>query len=210
MDGVLVDNREAHIDAFAVFCERNGVPFGRATLEKYFGMGNEEIMPLLLPETLIEKKGIAALADEKEAVYREIYADAIEPVRGLVAFLGALRSAGVRLAVGSSGMKKNVDFVLDACGIREFFDVVVSGDMVTRCKPDPEIYLTTAHLLGLAPSECVVIEDSFAGIRSANAAGMSVVGLSTTFPHERLAQEAQTDLLAADFTELSVEAVLGL
>lgn len=206
MDGVLVDNREAHIDAFAIFCERNGVPFERATLERYFGMGNDEIMPILLPAELIRRKGLDALAEEKEAIYREIYAATIEPVRGLVGFLHALRGAGIRTAVGSSGMKKNVDFVLERCGIADLFDAVVNGDMVTRRKPDPEIYLEAARLLGLEPSECVVIEDSLAGIESGHRAGSRVIALTTTFPREKVST-AHPEMIVADFTSLTPESV---
>jgi len=202
MDGVLVDNYEAHINAFALLCERNGIPFARETLDKLFGKGNEEIMPVLLPPELIQRKGLAALSDEKEAFYRELYADTIEPMRGLMPFLHALRAAGVKTAVGSSGMKKNVDFVLERCGIADCFDAVVSGDMVSRCKPDPEIYLKNAELLGLEPAECVVIEDSPAGIESANRAGMAVVALTTTFPYEKIAT-TKTDLIVPDFTPLT-------
>ena len=209
MDGVLVDNREAHIDAFALFCKRNGIPFARETLEKFFGMGNAEIMPVLLPPEVIQRKGLAALSDEKEATYRELYADTIEPVRGLLPFLHALRAAGMKTAVGSSGMKKNVDFVLEKCAIADCFDVVVNGDMVTRCKPDPEIYLKSAELLGLEPAECVVVEDSPVGIESANRAGMAVVALTTTFPYEKIAT-TKTDLIASDFTSLTPAVVRQL
>ena len=123
-----------------------------------------------MPEEVIREKGLAALGDEKEAVYREIYAPEIEPMPGLVALLGKLRDAGIRCAVGSSGCRANVDFVLEKCDIESFFDAKINGDMVTRCKPDPEIYLTAAAALGLAPAECVVFEDAKAGIESARRA----------------------------------------
>lgn len=118
-----------------------------------------------MPEEVIREKGTAALGDEKEAIYREIYAPEIEPMPGLVALLDKLRDAGIRCAVGSSGCRANVDFVLEKCDIESFFDAKINGDMVTRCKPDPEIYLTAAAALGLAPAECVVFEDAKAGHR---------------------------------------------
>ncbi len=158
MDGVLVDNQDIHIEAFHVICKKYGVPFnGREDFMKLFGMGNEQIMAVLLPEQA-KTMGWRALADEKESLYREIFEKIIAPVKGLPEFLHALKAEGYKIAVGSSGSKENVEFVLEKCHIGEYFDVIVNGDMVTHCKPDPEIYLTTAEKLGLKPEECAVVE----------------------------------------------------
>ena len=135
MDGTLVANSPVHIRAFEIFCDRYGVRGWKEKLGQAFGMGNDDIMRLIMPEEVIREKGLAALGDEKEAVYREIYAPEIEPMPGLVALLGKLRDAGIRCAVGSSGCRANVDFVLEKCDIESFFDAKINGDMVTRCKP---------------------------------------------------------------------------
>lgn len=207
MDGVLVDNRDAHFDAFIEFCHTYGIELDRDKLTCLFGMTNDEILPAILPAELIEEKGLKTLADEKEAVYRRIYAKSIAPVNGLIPFLKELKAAGFKLAVGSSGNTQNVNFVLNACGIKEYFNVIVNGDMITKGKPDPEIFLLDAKKLGLKPEECVVIEDSFAGIKAARNAGMSVIAMATTFPPE---QHEDYDLLVNDFTELSVEKINSL
>ena len=187
MDGTLVDNTLAHMRAFEIFCARYGVTGWKEKLSQAFGMGNDDIMRLIMPAELIRERGLASLAEEKEAIYREIYAPEIRPVEGLVPLLESLRAAGVRCAVGSSGCRANVDFVLEKCRIGEFFDARISGDRVTRCKPDPEIYLTAAAALGMAPAECVVFEDAKAGIESARRAGVGcVVALATTLPREVL------------------------
>ena len=117
MDGVLVDNRDIHFEAFKVFCGRHGYRCTDEQLLPLFGKGNDEIIPELLPADYIEKHGMDALSDEKEVVYREIFADKIEPAPGLVAFLHDLRSHGIKCAVGSSGPTANVNFVLEKCGI---------------------------------------------------------------------------------------------
>ena len=126
MDGTLVDNSAVHIQAFEIFCARYGVRDWREKLSQAFGMGNDDIMRRIMPEEVIRAKGLAALADEKEAVYREIYAPVIRSVEGLADLLGRLRAAGIRCAVGSSGCRKNVDFVLEKCGIEGCFDAIVS------------------------------------------------------------------------------------
>lgn len=209
MDGTLVANSPVHVRAFEIFCDRYGVRDWKEKLGQAFGMGNDDIMRLIIPEELIREKGLAALADEKEAIYREIYAPEIEPVAGLVELLGNLRKAGVRCAVGSSGCKANVEFVLEKCGIGKYFDVKISGDMVTHCKPDPEIYLTAAAGLGLAPAECVVFEDAKAGIESARRAGAGrIVAIATTLDRQTLAEETEADLIVDDFRSVDLAEVL--
>ncbi len=203
MDGTLVDNTQAHIRAFEIFCARYGVTGWKEKLSQAFGMGNDDIMRLIMPAEVLRERGLASLAEEKEAIYREIYAPEIHPVEGLVALLESLRAAGVRCAVGSSGCRANVDFVLEKCRIGEFFDARISGDRVTRCKPDPEIYLTAAAALGMAPADCVVFEDAKAGIESARRAGVGrVVALATTLPREVLEREMDADVIGTTFADL--------
>lgn len=203
MDGTLVDNTLAHMRAFEIFCARYGVTGWKEKLSQAFGMGNDDIMRLIMPAELIRERGLASLAEEKEAIYREIYAPEIRPVEGLVPLLESLRAAGVRCAVGSSGCRANVDFVLEKCRIGEFFDARISGDRVTRCKPDPEIYLTAAAALGMAPAECVVFEDAKAGIESARRAGVGcVVALATTLPREVLERKTDADVIGETFADL--------
>lgn len=210
MDGVLVNNMAVHFRAFAAMAERyhlraeEGVDFSHLN-----GRGNDDIITALFPAELVAQKGVQALADEKEALYREIYAPEIAPTAGLVRLLGELTGAGLRCAVGSSGPRENVDFVLRECHIEPYFEVRISGDMVTRCKPDPEIFLTAAHRLGLEPSECLVFEDAISGVRAAKAAGMKVIALTTTHTREQLLREG-AEIVAEDFTTISMEDIHSL
>lgn len=210
MDGVLVNNMSVHFEAFAAMAERynltaeEGVDFTHLN-----GRGNDDIIGALFPPHIIAEKGVEALAAEKEALYREIYAPKIAPVAGLRELLAEIRDAGLRCAVGSSGPRVNVDFVLDRCAIEPYFDVRISGDMVTRCKPDPEIFLTAASRLGIAPEDCLVFEDAKAGIAAAKAAGMKVIALTTTHTREQLSP-AEPNLIVSDFTEVSLEQIHAL
>lgn len=209
MDGVLVDNKVEHVEAFVEFGKRYGVEIDGNSLGWMYGKGNDEIIPRLLPAEVVESEGMKKLGDEKEAIYRDIYASTMKPVPGLVEFLEDLHANGVRIAVGSSAPVENVDFVLNGLGIRRFFSVFVNGDMVTRAKPDPAIYLLSLEKLGLPASQCLVMEDSFAGIESANGAGIKVVALATTNTAEALTK-AQVEMIVPDFTSLSYSKIAEL
>ncbi len=203
MDGVLVDNMSIHIAAFDKFCTSYGAEEVGDRLIACAGMGNEQIMRLMLPAEVIERKGIETLSIEKEALYREIYAPIIEPVAGLVEYLRELNEQGIKCAIGSSGCKENVEFVVDHCNLAPYFSAYVYSDLVTRCKPDPEIYLTAARLLDLDPSECIVVEDALVGITAArNAKVAKVIALTTTLPKERLLEESDADDIVRDFRDL--------
>lgn len=206
MDGVLVDNREAHIEAFIQLFKRYGKDFNGRELLPYFGMTNDAIFEGIAPD-LKAAYGTEALAKEKEMIYRDIFARTMKPVDGLVDFLKALKEAGIKTAVGSSGNSDNVNFILRGCHIEQYFDVIANGDMITRSKPDPEIYLLAAEKLGLRPEECVVCEDAFVGVEAARKAGMPVVVLATTYPRR---EHKDYDILIDDFTQITVGDILAL
>lgn len=210
MDGVLVDNRDIHFRAFEIFCSRYGADGSSERLVPLFGMGNDDIMRTLMPPEVVQARGTAALSDEKEAIYRQIYEPVIEPVRGLREFLASLKEAGIRCAVGSSGCADNVRFVLEKCSIDQYFDACISGDMVTRCKPDPEIYLTAAASLGLPAVECLVFEDALAGIEAAERAGMHVTAVATTLPREVLEKRVGAENVIDDFTQTNAARVAAI
>ncbi len=206
MDGVLVDNRDAHIEAFTRLFKKYGVPFDREKFMPSFGMTNDMIFARQAPE-LLERYPLEQLSLEKEALYRSIFEESIAPTRGLVDFLKSLKEHGIKIAVGSSGNTNNVNFVLSRCRIAEYFDAIANGDMISHGKPDPEVYLLAAKLLGLKPEECVVIEDAPVGIEAARRAGMAAVALATTFSRDRI---PDYDLLVDDFTQLGYEQVMHL
>lgn len=199
----MVNNLEVHREAFAEFFRRYGVERSFEELSRVFGMGNDDIMGELMPRDIVERVGIRELGYEKEAIYREIYAPRIVPQPGLLEFLAESEREGLRSAVGSSGYRANVDFVLERCNIGRYFSAAVAGDEVTRCKPDPEIYLTAAAKLGLEPHECVVFEDAEAGIESAKRAGIKVVALATTFDRAFL-EGTDADVIVDDFRNVNV------
>ncbi len=206
MDGVLVVNDEAHGKAFEVWAERNNIALPENFLSDYYGMGNNEIFPAIFGREL-SKEEIAKYGGEKEAIYREIYAPVAVPTKGLVALLDELEARGVKMAVGSSADIENIDMILDVCGLRKYFSAVSYSGLVERAKPAPDIFLLASKMLEVEPSECLVFEDAFAGIKAARAAGMHLGVLATSFPRE---QHNDYDILIDDFTQITASEIVSL
>lgn len=206
MDGVLVDNRDAHIEAFRITCDKYGVAFDREKFMPSFGMTNDLILNIIMPE-VIRTVDWRQIADEKEVIYREIFERTIAPANGLIQFLQGLKAKGIKIAVGSSGNTPNVNFVLTRCGIGEYFDAIANGDMITHGKPDPEVYLLAAQKLNLKPEACLVVEDAPVGIQAARSAGMAVMAVASTFRREDL---TDYEILIDNFTQVTPEDILAV
>jgi HAD superfamily hydrolase (TIGR01509 family) len=205
MDGVLVDNMEVHMKVFAQYARSLGVGTpDRKRVLSMNGMGNGDFMRAFFSDEIIEREGgIAAMSAAKEALYREMYAPELTPARGLIELIHDLRVHGVRLAVGTSAIGVNLDFVLDGLDIRKYFDVLVTSDMVARAKPAPDIYLRARSELSLRGDECLVFEDAVAGIEAASAAGIKSVALATSFDKPTLQKVPDVALAIDDFTEVN-------
>lgn len=207
MDGVIVDNRDAHLDAFVEFAKRYNTPLDPSDLLPLFGSTNEVIMNKLFGRSDFTAKQIEDLSQEKETIYRELYDPIMQPAEGLVDLLKSLKASGLKVAVGSSAPQVNVDFVLNRCGIAHYFDVTACGSEITHSKPDPEVYLLAASKLGIDPSRCVVFEDAHVGIEAARRAGMNVVAVASTFERKDL---NNYDMIIDNFRDINVTAIQKL
>jgi len=183
MDGVIIDSNPWHRVAWAEYTRRHGVEMTEAMQQRMYGKRNDEIVRDFLGTTLSEAD-VSAHGAAKEALYRKFMkpraGESLVP--GIREFLTRHRNSD--LAVASNAEAANVDFVLDAAGLRSLFRVVMNGAHVAHPKPHPEIYVRVAEGLQAAPEECIVFEDSHTGVEAGLAAGMRVVGIGTT--HEDL------------------------
>jgi len=202
MDGVIVDSNPYHRIALKKFCEQHGYQLSDKYLKaKIFGRTNADWLGELFQGKLTEKQ-IREYGEEKEQLFREIYAPQIKPVNGLTGFLHHLRDYQVPCAIATSAPKSNVDFVLDRIQIGDFFQTIIHGNMIKRSKPHPEIYQKTLEILRIPPQHIIVFEDSFSGVESASRAGCRVVGITTTHSREEL---SHTNMVIDDFEDLSIK-----
>jgi len=108
---------------------------------------------------------------------------------GALAFLEQVKKANIPMGLVTSSDDYKLEYVFSRIPIRKYFDTIVSADRITRGKPDPMCYLLAARDLGISPDNCYVFEDSINGIKAGNAAGMKVVGLSTSNTQESIAKD---------------------
>jgi HAD superfamily hydrolase (TIGR01509 family) len=203
LDGVIVDSNPVHVQVWGEYLRRHGVDNCTSLPERMYGRRNDEIVRDLFGQHLSTQEVLAHGA-AKEALYRQAMQAQLAQrlVPGVVGFLE--RHRGTPTGLASNAEPANVEFVLREAGLRDYFSAIVDGHQVERPKPDPQVYLRAASLLGILPRDCIVFEDSEAGVQSARAAGARVVALRTThacFP--------QADLVIENFLSPELELWLG-
>ncbi|ATB44013.1 beta-phosphoglucomutase [Cystobacter fuscus] len=201
LDGVIIDTTALYYRVWETFARARGrVPTPAELLATNGRRGSETLQAWFGPG--LAESDIAAHMHELDAMVRhQLATEPVSAVPGVHRFLEELRRAGVPWALGTSATAANAELALSRLGLSELFPVRVTAAEVTRGKPDPEVYLKAAAALGVAPSACVVIEDSVLGLRAGRAAGARCLALSTTFPRDVLSNEDPT-WLAEDFRSL--------
>ncbi len=180
MDGVIVDSNPVHRVAWECFNRRYGIETTEEMHRFMYGRHNTEIVRGYFGDGLAPDE-VFARGAAKEQLYREIAAEKIEEmlVPGIREFLAAYPE--FPKAVASNAESANVCFILERSGLGSCFQAVLSGGEVRRPKPDPEIFLRAAEILAVRPENCIVFEDSPAGVQAGLAARMRVVGIRTTY-----------------------------
>jgi beta-phosphoglucomutase len=209
MDGVMIDSNPFHLAKWVDLLTHHGIPFDPKTLpQQLFGQRNDSALRFFLGR--ISRTESRRLSEELEATFRSAFKPHARPLPGLRALIRQARRAGIPMAVASSAMVKNIEFIVDALKLRPYFDCLVSGDHVAHPKPHPEIYLKAARMLKLPPEDCVAFEDSFVGIEAAKNAGMKCVGIGSTFPLADLRRGTRADLVVKGFEQLTLTRVRRL
>ncbi len=207
LDGTLIDNNAYHIEAWKVFYNNIGREF---TMDEYTnrmnGRINRDIFNFIFDRPLTSEE-IDKYTYEKEKLYRELYAPYIKPIPGLLTLLQQLKDAAIPMAIATSGWPVNIAFMFEHIAIKDYFNDVIDATLVTNSKPDPEIFLKAAAAVSADPANCIAFEDSVAGVRSAKAAGMKVIALTTTHTKQDL---AQADKIIADYTEIDLNDLIQI
>lgn len=198
LDGVIVDTAKYHYLAWQKIATRLGIDFTHEHNELLKGVSRVRSLDIILG-----LGNVAASQEDKDKWLFEKNEDYLqyimhmkedEILEGVVPVLQFLKDNGQKIALGSAS--KNARPILEKVGILHFFDAIVDGNDVSNAKPDPEVFLKAAELLGMPSKGAVVFEDAVAGIQAANAAGMVSVGIGSA----ATLHEAQYNF--NDFTEI--------
>ena len=177
LDGVICFTDEYHYLAWKEMADGLGIYFDRVINNRLRGVSRMESLEIILeryegsPLSQVDKEALAA---KKNEIYRGLLGqmsprDLSEEVKTT---LDTLRGRGLKLAIGSSS--KNAPFILERIGLAGYFDAVSDGNNITHSKPDPEVFLKAAEMLGIAPEDCLVVEDAVAGAQAGHAGGFRV------------------------------------
>lgn len=205
LDGVLVNTNPLHCQAWKELAEELDIPFTPEDHVAFLGISRAQCLELLLQKgnRTFSPQEKARLCNKKNARYQELIGGltpaALLP--GVAEFLRAARAEGYRIGLGS--VSKNAEFILERLKIMGLFDAVIDGTQIVKGKPDPEVFLKGARALNLLPEQCVVFEDSAAGIEAAHRGGMKAVGIGTS---QRL---PEAELTAPGFAGLTPAELLS-
>lgn len=179
LDGVIVDTAKYHYLAWKRLSDELGIEFTEQDNERLKGVSRMRSLDILLEighqeKTAQEKEN---LATKKNRWYVEyiLQMDASQILPGVLDFLTELKAQGIKVALGSAS--KNARTILERIQLTDYFDAIIDGNLVSKAKPDPEVFLLGAQQLNIAPEQTVVFEDAKAGIEAGLNAGMITVGV---------------------------------
>jgi beta-phosphoglucomutase family hydrolase len=196
LDGTLLDNNSFHRKTWEAYLKNIEKVISLEEFNAYInGRTNKDAIEYIYGRKMSEEESTKYTL-EKESLYRKLYKPFIKPVPGLLHFLEILHKKNIPMAIATSGIQPNIDFMFENLPIKHYFKVIVNSSHIMNGKPHPEIYLKAASQLDISPKNCLVFEDAVVGIRSAKAAGMKVIAVATTQTKEEL---SIADMIVDDF-----------
>lgn len=181
LDGVIVDTAKYHFLAWKKLANDLGIDFTEEENEQLKGVSRVKSLEKILAwgnKTLSEKEFNAQMAKKNEDYLSHIAKmDESEILPDVPKVLNYLNENKQPISLGSAS--KNARTILDRVNLKKQFDAIVDGNDVTKAKPDPEVFLIAAKLLNVAPENCIVFEDSVAGVEAANVANMISIGIGS-------------------------------
>ncbi len=210
-DGVVADDERLHLLGFQQALASCGIEISEADyFARYVGYDDHDGFVEMLRDhgRAADEETVSELMRDKARVFRDLVRERVTIFPGVRGLLEQLRRdpEPVATAIGSGALRSEVELVLGVAGLSHLFDAIVCADEVDRGKPDPQTYLRVVERLsairpGLSPTECIVIEDTHAGLEAARRAGMTTIGVTNSHP----ASELDADLVVTSLEELDRE-----
>lgn len=205
LDGVIIDSADDHRKAWQKLARETGVTFSDNQFAATFGWRNDAIIPTVwgdIPPDILKE-----LADRKEIYYREYVSKDARALPGSMELMSSLYATSYKQALASSAPIANIELISNVLGLNRYLQALVSGETVPKGKPAPDVFLKAAEQLGVAPQNCLVIEDAVAGVEAAHAGGMRCIAVTYGRDLEGL---LKAELPVKDLTEVTIEHIKQL
>jgi len=205
LDGLLIDSEQYWRKATTLFFKRHNKPYSDSISEKVMGMGLREIIEFF--KTTYGFTGDTdALIEERRGLMYELLLKHLTLMPGAQAIIMSLSSHNIPMAIATSGhTKEKTKEILERLKIQNYFTAIVSGDDFEKAKPAPDMYLTAARMLHIAPADCLVFEDAPNGVVAGKAAGMTVYAVNKdTLLQEKL-RKAGADKVFTSLEEVQID-----
>lgn len=206
LNGTMIDDMGFHLQVWNKILNddlKAGLTLDQVKQQMYGK--NHELLDRVFGKGTLSEETISAYSQKKEELYQEIYRPHLGLIKGLEELFQRAEQSGISMAIGSAANNFNIDFVLDTLNIRNYFKAIVSAESVTESKPNPEVFLKGAQLLGVEPESCIVFEDVPKGAEAALNAGMKVVIVTTTHTPEEFVHYPNVLFFVKDYTDPRLE-----
>jgi len=202
LNGTMIDDMEFHNKAwFTILNDHLGGDISYAEVKKQMYGKNDELLKRVFGDDCFTQQQMDEISIKKEKIYQQDYQPHLHLIAGLDDVLKRANSLGILMAIGSAAIPFNINFVLDGLNIRHYFKTIVSADDVEKSKPNPETFLKGAKNLGIAPKDCLVLEDAPKGVEAALNAGMECVVLSTAHSAKDFEQYPNVLKIVSDYND---------
>lgn len=207
MDGVIVDSAQLHFRSWRAAFRAYQSGYTYEDFRHTFGQKNDVAIRSILGDR-VGPELIDSITRKKEDCFRSLVKSGeLEVFPGTSDLIRGLHQAGFKLAVASSAPAENIGIILRRLRLKHYFPVVVSAEDVTEGKPAPRVFLLAAERLGVAPEQCLVIEDAVAGVEASKRAGMKCIAVTNT---NTAASLKAADLVVDSLKEVSVQRIQSL
>ncbi|MEM8495469.1 MAG: HAD family phosphatase [Planctomycetota bacterium] len=194
-DGVMVDSEPLHYQAFVLIARSLGLELTfEQYVQTYIGFDDRDAFRVMLEVTGRDatESAVAELCAKKGPAFEALTRATGElALPGSVELVDAAKAAGLKVAIASGATRADIDLMLGLLDRADAFGAIVTADDVERSKPDPASYANAAAAIGVEPSKCLAIEDTRAGLKSATAAGLRTLAITTSHEADELEGDAE-------------------
>ncbi|NLU52254.1 MAG: HAD family phosphatase [Clostridiaceae bacterium] len=208
MDGVIIDSEPIHTQILVQVLKELGKDVDPREFDEFIGMRDDEMWGVLKKRHMLKETVEQLLALHDTYKKKRFFGNDLEPIQGIPELISKAKSMNLKIALATSSHRFLAEQILKTLKIRHYFDALVTGNDVSNSKPDPEVYIKAALSLGVEPSECIAIEDSYFGIKASKGAGMKCIAYLN--PNSGSQDTSSADLTVSSIKDIDLDKIIEL